>query len=178
MPTYFFKYTFLTNSLSFSLSHLNIISSFILYSFFIIIYSSYSHSQQLYFSIKNVIFTIFFVILSQESHQNLMLKILTSSNLNPSLKLFFYSPILVNNIPLLKIYCENIVVTFLNCNFFLFLFYFSKLNYIHTFLFFFFLLVFSPPHTYPTPIFIYPSFPLSSSFRISLSLSSTLSFFL
>ena len=115
-----FQIHFLTDSLSFSLSHLNIISSFILYSFFIIIYSSYIHSQQLYFSIKNIIFTIFFTILSQESYQNLMWKVVTSSNLNPPLKLFFYSPILANNNLLLKIYCENIVVTFLNCNFFFF----------------------------------------------------------
>ena len=55
----------------------------------------------------------------------------TSSNLNLLLKLFFYSPILANNNLLLKIYCENIVVTFLNCHFFFFLF-FSFLNFIHT----------------------------------------------
>ena len=115
-----FQIHFSTDSLSFSLTHLNIIFSLILYSFFIIIYSSYIHSQQLYFSIKNIIFTIFFTILSQESYQNLMWKVVISSNLNPPLKLFFYSPILANNNLLLKIYCENIVVTFLNCNFFFF----------------------------------------------------------
>ena len=80
-----FKIHFLIDSLS----HLNIISLFILYSFYI-------HSQQLYFLIKSVIFTIFFAILSQESHQNLMWKVVTSSNLNPLLKLYFYSPILAN----------------------------------------------------------------------------------
>ena len=58
---------------------------------------------------KNVIFTTFFAILSQESHQNLIWKIVTSSNLNPLLKLYFYSPILANNNMLLKIYCENIM---------------------------------------------------------------------
>ena len=63
---------------------------------------------------KNVIFTTFFAILSQESHQNLMWKVITSSNLNPPLKLFFYSPILANNNLLLKIYFENIVVAFFN----------------------------------------------------------------
>ena len=110
----FFQIYFSTASLSHSLSHLNIISSFILYSFFIIIYSSYFHSQQSYFSMKSVIFTTFFTILLQESHQNLMWKVVTSSNLNPSLKLFFYSPILTNNNLLLKFYCENIVVAFLN----------------------------------------------------------------
>ena len=95
-----------------SLSHLNIISLFILYYFFIIIYSSYIHSQRLYFSMKNIISTTFFVIFSQESHQNLMWKVVTNSNLNPPLKLFFYSSILVNNNLLLKNllwkYCGNI----------------------------------------------------------------------
>ena len=38
-----------------------------------------------------------------------MWKVVTSSNLNPPLKLFFYLPILTNNNLLLKIYCENIV---------------------------------------------------------------------
>ena len=56
----FFQIHFPTDSLS----HLNIISSFILYSFFIIIYSFYIHFQQLYFSMKSVIFTTFFTILS------------------------------------------------------------------------------------------------------------------
>ena len=37
-----------------------------------------------------------------------MWKVVTSSNLNSPLKLFFYSPILANNNLLLKIYCENI----------------------------------------------------------------------
>ena len=41
-----------------------------------------------------------------------MWKVVTSSNLNPPLKLFFYSPILTNNNLLLKIYCENIVIVF------------------------------------------------------------------
>ena len=45
---------------------------------------------------KNVIFTIFFAILSQESHQNLMWKVITNSNLNPLLKLFFYLLILTD----------------------------------------------------------------------------------
>ena len=66
---------------------------------------------------KNVIFIIFFVILLQESHQNLMWKVVTSSNLNPPLKLFFYLPILANNNLLLKIYCKNIMISFLNDHF-------------------------------------------------------------
>ena len=91
-----FPIHFPTESLFHFLSYLNIIFSFILYSFFIIIYSFYIHSQQLYFLIKSVIFTLFFVILSQELYQNLMWKVVTNFNLNPSLKLFFYSPILAN----------------------------------------------------------------------------------
>ena len=43
-----------------------------------------------------------------------MWKVVTSSNLNSPLKLFFYSPILTNNNLLLEIYYKNIVVTFLN----------------------------------------------------------------
>ena len=58
---------------------------------------------------KCVISTTFFAILSQESHQNLIWKVVTSSNLNPPLKLFFYSLILANNNMLLKIYGENTV---------------------------------------------------------------------
>ena len=46
-----------------------------------------------------------------------MYKVVTSSNLNQSLKLFFYLPILTNNNLLLKIYCENIVITFFNYDF-------------------------------------------------------------
>ena len=138
-----FQIHFPTDSLFHSLSHLNIISSFIHYSFFIIIYSFYIHSQQLYFSIKSIIFTTFFAILSQESHQNLIWKIVTSSNLNPLLKLYFYSPILANNNMLLKIYCENIVVEFLNYHFFFFIYYFSFLSFYHPYAsFLFFLLIF------------------------------------
>ena len=46
-----------------------------------------------------------------------MQKVVTNSNLNLPLKLFFYSLILTNNNLLLKIYCENIVVAFLNGHF-------------------------------------------------------------
>ena len=75
---------------------------------------------------KSVISTTFFAILSQELHQNLMWKVVTSFNLNLPLKLFFYSSILANNNLLLKIYCENIVVTFLNCHFLFFILFFSS----------------------------------------------------
>ena len=104
----------------FNTSHLNIISLFILYSFF-----SYHHLFFIYsFPMKSVISTTFSAILSQESHQNLTWKVVISFNLNLPLKLFFYSSILANNNLLLKIYCENIVVTFLNCHFLFFILFF------------------------------------------------------
>ena len=47
-----------------------------------------------------------------------MQKVVTSFNLNISLlKLFFYSQILINNNLLLKIYCKNIMISFLNDHF-------------------------------------------------------------
>ena len=124
---------------------------------------------------KSVIFRIFFAIFSQESHQNLMWKIVTSSNLNLPLKLYFYSPILANNNILLKIYCENIVVAFLNCIFPFFL----SIIHIIPFLFFF-SLDFSPPHMYthylhPLLFFFFIYFPLHSRTFLSLSFSSSLS---
>ena len=67
-----------------------------------------------------------------------MWKVVTSSNLNPPLKLFFYSPILTNNNLLLKIYCENIVATFLKIFSSLYYFSFLSLHFIHMFFFFFF----------------------------------------
>ena len=66
---------FLTDSLSFSPSHLNIIFSFF-YSFFIIIYSSYIYSQQLYFSMKSVISITFFAILYKNDIKILCEKLL------------------------------------------------------------------------------------------------------
>ena len=121
---------------------------------------------------KSVISTTFFAILSQESHQYLMWKVVTNFNLNLLLKLFFYSSILANNNLLLKIYCENIMITFLNCHFLFFILFFSShhLSSISSSFFFsFFLLVFSPPHTYPTPFLYLPSFSFSSSFQIIFS---------
>ena len=70
-------------------------------------------------------------------------------------------------------YCKNIVVLFLNCDFFFFAF-----SFIHTFPFFLFLfsLAFCQPHTYTRiPIFVNHTFPLlslsrSSSLFLSLAL--------
>ena len=69
-------------------------------------------------------------------------------------------------------YCSSISI------FFFFPFLITSIRF--SLFFFFFLLDFSPPHMYPTHIFIYPSFSFSSSFRISLSpaLSLKLSIFL
>ena len=104
---------------------------------------------------KSVIFTTFFAILLQESHQNLIWKVVTSSNLNPLLKLYFYSLILANNNMLLKTYCENIVVAFLNCHFFFFiLFFLSFFLSSVRFLFFFPLLIFL--HHTRIPIYLHP----------------------
>ena len=101
------------------------------------------------------------------------------------MKLFFYSPILTNNNLLLKIYCENIVIEFLNCHFLFFILFF--LYFIHTFVFFFFLFFFSrfsPPHMY-THSYLYSPFfflllflfLLDSRTSFSLSFSNSLSFF-
>ena len=104
-----------------------------------------------------------------------MWKVVTSSNLNPSLKLFFYSSILANNNLLLKIFCENIVVAFLNCIFPFFL------SIIHTFpLFFLFLFswFFSTTHVCPlspSSPFCFLYFPLHSTTSLPLSFCSSLS---
>ena len=92
--------------------------------------------------------TTFFTILLQ---QNLCEKLQSSSNLNPPLKLFFYSPILTNNNLLLKIYCDSIS----HLGFFIFyiIFPFFHFMFIHTFFFSCFL----PPHKGPIS-YIYPPF--------------------
>ena len=68
--------------------------------------------------------------------------------MNSPLKLFFYLSILANNNILLKIYCENNEVAFLNCDFFYSLYYFSFLSSISFFLFLF-SCFFSCTHVYP-----------------------------
>ena len=103
-----------------------------------------------------------------------MWKVVTSSNLNSLLKLFFYSPILTNNNLFLKIYYENIVVTFLKYDFLFFILFLLSLFSFHPYVFFFSTL--SPPHTLsylcPHP----PSFSFSPSFK-SQERSSTLNLF-
>ena len=69
----------------------------------------------------------------------------TSSNLNLPLKLFFYSPILINSNLLLKIYCENIVVTFLDYDFLFIMLFLISQPLFHPYVFYF--SSFSPPHT-------------------------------
>ena len=88
-----------------------------------------------------------------------MWKVVTSSNLNPLLKLFFYSSILINNNLLLKIYCKNIVVIFFNLDFFIFyIIFLPTISFSSTFPFMFFLFsfsCFSPPHKCPAPFFLF-----------------------
>ena len=67
-----------------------------------------------------------------------MWKVVTSSNFNPPLKLFFYLQILTNNNLLLKIYCENIVKI-------LWQYFHSFIHMFH----FFFSCFFCPTHVYP-----------------------------
>ena len=84
-----------------------------------------------------------------------MWKVVISSNLNPLLKLFFYSPILYNNNLLLKIYYENIVIAFLNCNFLFFILFFPS-HHLDTFLLLFFFSWFFLHHPHiPLLSFIY-----------------------
>ena len=82
-----------------------------------------------------------------------MWKVVTSSNLNPLLKLFFYSLILTNNNLLLKIYCENIVIRFLKIFYSLYYFSFLNFHFIHMFFFLFFFFSTHCPYLYP-PSFI------------------------
>ena len=108
-----------------------------------------------------------------------MWKVVTSSNLNSRLKLYFYSLILANNNMLLKIYCENIVVAFLNCHFFFFILFFISF-FLSSIRFFFFSLDFSPPHTYThispsSPFFLY--FPLVQNLPLSFFLQLSILFF-
>ena len=94
-----------------------------------------------------------------------MWKIFTSSNLNPLLKLFFYSLILTNNNLLLKIYCENIVVVFFNQNFLFFILFFFLPFHFHPRFISFFLFsfsCFSPPHKTHSPPSFYFLFHLKN----------------
>ena len=95
-----------------------------------------------------------------------MWKVVTSSNLNPPLKLFFYSPILTNNNLLLKIYCGNIVIVFFNQDFLFFiLFFFLPFNFhphfISFFLFSFFFFLSSTQDT-QHPFFLFSFSPLKN----------------
>ena len=107
-----------------------------------------------------------------------MWKVITNSNLNPPLKLFFYLPILTNTNLLLKIYCENIVVTFLNQDFlFIILFLLSQPSF-YPFVFFFFPFFFSSTHVVliSIPLLLFSVFLIHESCRHSSS-SHSLFFF-
>ena len=112
-----------------------------------------------------------------------MWKVVTSSNLNPPFKLFFYLLISTNNNLSLKIYFENIVVMLLNFDFsFLVLFSFLSLVFffIHTFFFsFLFSCFFSSTHEHLPPISIFTlclTFCFSSYLETFLPFSLSLSF--
>ena len=99
-----------------------------------------------------------------------MWKVITSSNLNSPLKLFFYSPILTNNNLSLKIYCENIVATFLKIFYSLYYFSFLSLHFIHTFFFSIFFFLFFSSTCCPlslSPFFYLLCLPHSSTFQAS-----------
>ena len=107
-----------------------------------------------------------------------MWKIVISFNLNPPLKLFFYLPILTNNNLLLKIYYENIVVAFLNQDFFFFILFFLSFISFSSIRLIFFYSCFSPPHTCPVSYLLSPTlllFSFSPSFKNILASSHSLS---
>ena len=65
---------------------------------------------------------------------------------------YYFSLVLTSNNPPLKIYCKNIIVTFLSFNFLFFILFFSLSLFLSsTCLFIFFFLFFSSPHTYSLP---------------------------
>ena len=85
-------------------------------------------------------------------------KVVTSSNLNPPLKLFFYSLILTNNNLLLKIYYKNIVIVFFNYDFLFFILFFFIPFHFHPHFISFFLFsfsCFSLPHSSPSFYFLF-----------------------
>ena len=119
-----------------------------------------------------------------------MWKVVTSSNLKPSLKLYFYSQVLINNNLLLKIYCENIVVAFFNQDFLFFTLFFLSFISFSSIRFISFFLVFllhthvqCPISIPPPPSFIFFFSPIQehssklsfSLFSLQLSLSLSLS---
>ena len=109
-----------------------------------------------------------------------MQKVVTSFNLNLLLKLFFYSLILTNNNLLLKIYCENIVVTFLNQNFLFFILFLISFISFRPYVFFFFLF-FSSTHvvlSLSLPSFYFLFLPHSRMFQHYTSSSHSPFFFL
>ena len=101
-----------------------------------------------------------------------MRKVVTSFNFNPPLELFFCLPILTNNNLLYKIYCENIIIMFLNQNFFiLFFFSFISLSSIRFFSFLFFFLLYIHVHYLYPPFFYFLFLFHSRTFQRALILS-------
>ena len=107
-----------------------------------------------------------------------MWKVVTSSNLNPPLKLFFYSPILAYNNLLLKIYCENIVVVFLNYHFLFFILFFLSHHLSSIRFFFFFFCLHHTCIPFLSSIYLLFLFLVHSRSFLQLSLSLSLSLLL
>ena len=138
-----------------------------------------SEHHRLKFSQKKILPTIIFFnekcyvhnIFRNTFTTKFMWKVVISSNLNPPLKLFFYSPLLTNNNLLFKIYCENIVLIFLNQDFLFFILFLISLISFHPYVWFFFF----PPYTFVLISLSPPSFlSFSPSFKkCSHSLSSS-----
>ena len=95
----------------------------------------------------------------------------TNFNLNVLLQFFFSLMLANNNLPL-KIYCENIVIAFLNFNL-LFLFFFPYISF-YSFLLFFPPLFFSSTHV---PLLFFSFFPSFLFFPTTSSAHAPLLFF-
>ena len=97
-------------------------------------------------------------------------KELSKRTFKVSKKIIFFSPILTNNNLSLKIYCENIMIAFLNFNFSFFIlffpYFFTFFSSIFPSIFSFFSLFFSPPHTYPSNYFFLFLFSFLSPFSL------------
>ena len=107
IPT--FSNTLPIDSLSHSLFHLNIISSFILYHH---LFFLYLFSTIIFFNEKCYIYNIF----RNTFTTKFTWKVVTSSNLNSPLKLFLFSPILTNNNLLLVNIGEKKIISVMSSN--------------------------------------------------------------
>ena len=113
-----FQIHFSTDSLSSSPSHLLFFSFIIFFNHHL--FFLWSYPTTIFFNEKCYIHNIFRNTFAWIISKSYVKSCYISFNLNLPLKLFFYSLILTNNNLLLKIYCKNIVIAFLNCHFLFF----------------------------------------------------------